>query len=105
MHGKKVCQYGKSHGGCRCMDNTVISVVCDIPEHWQDAQPEQSGWLDPKTPVPHRCVKPISNLDTRDVGRRWRCQCGKVWRLDKVRYDQKDRMYLGEWSEQQPIVE
>ena len=32
-HGIYICQWGFTHGQCRCPDATFINVVCDDPSH------------------------------------------------------------------------
>lgn len=33
-HGVRVCEFGKDHGRCRCIDGSraVVRVVCDVPK-------------------------------------------------------------------------
>lgn len=53
------------------------------------ALPEDQGegWLDPAPVTPHNCAdhlpyarRPLA--EPKDVGRRFRCSCGQVWRIE-----------------------
>lgn len=68
----------------------VGKAWCPIHQHWED-EPVPAGWLDPPNPR-HSCYdEQPKNLTREDWQRRWRCSCGKVYR---VQDSQRDGFYF-----------